>query len=107
MMGAYHRTPLKIQQEKLPLYLVNIPPVPNLYHDDLQDIIQDFIDDAIDPLAKPIPFLAGQFLAPCGAGVFRQLLEALQDAMDVFSGEGPKIPGHGFLEGELISFHVP
>ena len=49
---------------------VNIPPVANLNHDDLQNIILNFVDDAIESLAQPISLLTGQFFASRGAGVF-------------------------------------
>jgi len=42
---------------------VNIPPVPDLPCDNLQNVILNLIDDAIDSLAQPIPFTSGEFFA--------------------------------------------
>lgn len=86
---------------------VKIPPVPELHHNDLQNVILNLADDAIDALAQPIPFLTGEFFASRGPGVFSQLLKALQDAMDVLCGKGPEIFGHGFFEGKVIFSHAP
>jgi len=70
---------------------VNIRPVPDLHHDDHQNVILNLVDDAIDALAQPIPFLSGEFFASRGQGVFSQLLKAFQDTMDVLCGKGPEI----------------
>ena len=64
------------------------------------------IDDAVVPLAEPVSFLAGEFLASHGAGLVGEGLYFRGDPAEVLPGNIFEFPGRRSFDLDAISSHA-
>jgi hypothetical protein len=86
---------------------VDLTPIADLYHPEIQLVILDGIDDPVPALAKSIFFLSAQFFTAFRAGILSQSGYSVHDPLQFQARDGVQVFPDRFLEKYAIGDHWP